>query len=72
MEKNLKTIKCSDFGLNCDFAIKDENMEEVVKRIKEHGMSVHPESVKQMMAGKSEEEIDKIIKSKIKEEKCEC
>lgn len=69
--KHMKTIKCSDFGMDCPFVAKDETEEGVVKKIAEHGMTIHKEEVEKMMAGMSEEEKMNAIKSKMKEEMCE-
>lgn len=67
----MKMIKCSDFGMDCPFIAKDETEEGVVKKIAEHGMTIHREAVEKMTAGMSEEETMNMMKSKIKEGHCE-
>ena len=51
----MKTIKCSSFGLACPFVAEDEMEEGVIKKIMEHGNTVHREEVE--ARGVTEEEI---------------
>lgn len=63
----MKTLACSDMGLTCPFVAKGETVEDVVAQLAKHGNENHPEEVKVMKAQNSEEELNKIMASKVKE-----
>lgn len=48
----MKTIKCSDFGMDCHFEATGETNEEVKQKAYKHAEEVHAEK----LAGMSEEE----------------
>lgn len=52
----------------CPFVAKGETEEEVIQQLKDHALTAHPEESAKMMEGKSEEEMNEMLKSKIKEE----
>jgi predicted small metal-binding protein len=37
----MKVLKCRDVGLDCDFEIRAETEEEILKQATEHGRTVH-------------------------------
>jgi len=65
----MKTLGCNDVsGLACSYVAKGETDEQVMEDLKNHGNTVHPEEIKKMMEGMSEEELMQKMKENIKEE----
>jgi predicted small metal-binding protein len=64
----MKTLACGDMGLTCPFVAKGDTEENVLQQLRDHGDAMHPEEVKVMKAKMSKEEMDSVMRSKIKEE----
>jgi len=63
----MKTLSCQDMGMNDDFVAKGATEDEVMDKMMMHAKEMH----KDMMEGKSEEEMTemkKTMKEKMKDE----
>jgi predicted small metal-binding protein len=68
----MKTLSCQDVsGLSCPFVAKGETEEAVIQQLMDHAKAEHPEESAKMMEGKTPEEVNEMLKSKIKEEAVE-
>jgi len=62
----MKTVSCKDFGAADDFVAKGEDIREVIDKMVKHIRKEHPE-----MADKSDDELEDMIRPKIKDENLE-
>lgn len=64
----MKTLTCKIVsGIDCPYVAKGETDEEVMVQLKEHGQEAHPEEIKKMMEGMSEDDLVKRMKENIQE-----
>lgn len=60
-----KQLSCRDLGMDCDYVIKGENDEEVIKGAMEHATEVHPEMLATITTSEQMEQMQSLVVSKI-------
>lgn len=61
-------LACSDLGTpECGFVAQADTSEEVVKKMIEHAKMAHSDKIEEMSKTMSEEEIEKMMASKVKQ-----
>ncbi|MFA5925821.1 MAG: DUF1059 domain-containing protein [Parcubacteria group bacterium] len=60
----MKTLSCKDMGMNDDFVARGANEEEVMGKMMAHAKEMH----RDVMEGKSEDDMKEMMKMKMKDE----
>ena len=60
-------LKDKDMGMDCDFVARGNTDEEVMKKMKDHVMTVHKDEIKKM--NMSDQELEKMMMPNITEDK---
>jgi len=60
-----KQLTCRDLGMDCDYVVKGENREDVMKGAMEHATEVHPEMLATITTPEQMEQMQGLVESKI-------
>lgn len=62
----MKTLKCKDMGMNCDFVASGDSDNDVIEKMITHHEKSHMNEMKKMSESMSTEEIKDKMKAEIK------